>query len=654
VSVVADDPFDVRFALGATGLLRTFNQAGVLSAADVHVATRLGRLGGEPSEQVQLAIALAVRAVRLGAVCIELARVRDTIAVEEEQALVRVGPLELRWPDPEPWADACAASPLVAVGVDGDPWRPVRFVDGLLYLDRYWRQEELIRRELDLRAERTRPSVDVERLRAALHRLWPGPAPDGQRLAAAVSALSWITVLAGGPGTGKTTTVARLLALLADQPGDRLRVALAAPTGKAAARLQEAVRQEAARLPVTDQERLGELSASTVHRLLGWRPDRRGRFRHDSTNRLPFDVVVVDETSMVSLTLMSRLVEAVRPEARLVLVGDPDQLASVEAGAVLGDLVARPPADIPGDRLQAEILADVAGADLPAGESAEVSLRSGVVRLTRLHRFGGTIAELARAVQRGDADRTVALLESSAEDIAWAQVDDLGGRSPVALNELRADVVEAGRAVVAAARKGATDEALGALDRHRLLCAHREGPYGVARWSDEVERWLGAAIEGFATDGEWYRGRPLLATVNDYDLHLFNGDTGVVVDAGERGVRAAFGRGTDVLELAPSRLSGVQTAHAMTVHRSQGSQFQRVSLLLPPAESPLLTRELLYTAITRAQDFVRVVGSEAAVRAAVERPIVRASGLRRRRSATRGRGTRARQQGQPDQPVVTG
>ncbi|MDQ1630364.1 MAG: exodeoxyribonuclease alpha subunit, partial [Frankiaceae bacterium] len=333
------DPFDVRYALRAPGLLRTFNAAGVLAAADVHVATRLGRLGKEPSEAVQLAAALAVRAVRLGSVCIDLATLPGTIALEEEAALDAAGlaaaaPLldELPWPEPTTWDAALQASPLVGGADDDAPpladGRPLRYVDGLLYLDRYWRQEELIRQELDDRAGRAHPTVDVDRLRTALHRLWPAPPPDRQRLAAAVAALSWTTVLAGGPGTGKTTTVARLLALLVDQPGP-VRIALAAPTGKAAARLQEAVRTETATLSDDDRQRLGDLTASTVHRLLGWRPDRRGRFRHDRTNRLPFDVVVVDETSMVSLTLMSRLLEAVRPDARLVLVGDPDQLASV-------------------------------------------------------------------------------------------------------------------------------------------------------------------------------------------------------------------------------------------------------------------------------------------------------------------------------------
>ncbi len=172
--------------------------------------------------------------------------------------------------------------------------------------------------------------------------------------------------------------------------------------------------------------------------------------------------------------------------------------------------------------------------------------------------------------------------------------------------------------------------ALDALETHRLLCAHRRGAYGVTRWSLEVERWLATAIDGHAGAGEWYVGRPLLVTANDYELKLYNGDTGVIVEGASRGPFAAFRQGRETLLLSPGRLAAVQTVYAMTVHRGQGSQFRRVSVLLPPADSPLLTRELLYTAVTRAQEFVRVIGSEDAVRAAVERPIVRASGLRRR------------------------
>ena len=326
------------------GLLAVFNRAGVLNPADVHTAETVCRIGQDIDERVQLALALTVRALRNGSVCIDLRTVHTT-AFDEAESAIDIA--ELPWPEPDEWIEACKASPLVADGADQPGGRPLRLADGLLYLERYWQQEELVRVQLQRRFAAAAPEIDQSRLSAAFPRLFdheglaPGEA-DRQQLAAAVSALSRVSVLAGGPGTGKTTTVARLLALLRDQPGPALRIALAAPTGKAAARLEEAVRAATAQLQPEDQRRLGDLTASTLHRLLGWLPSNRSRFRHDATNQLPHDVVIVDEMSMVSLTLMARLLEAVRPSARLVLVGDPDQLSSVEAGAVLADIARAP------------------------------------------------------------------------------------------------------------------------------------------------------------------------------------------------------------------------------------------------------------------------------------------------------------------------
>jgi exodeoxyribonuclease V alpha subunit len=245
---------------------------------------------------------------------------------------------------------------------------------------------------------------------------------------------------------------------------------------------------------------------------------------------------------------------------------------------------------------------------------------NGVVTLRHVWRFGGAIAEFSRAVQAGDADAAVALLRGGHSDLEFVEPDDAIG--------VREDVVAAGRELTEAALRGDVPNALAALERHRVLCAHRRGPYGVTRWSAEIERWLHAALPDAPT-GPWYPGRPVLVTTNDYDVGLFNGDTGVAVAMPE-GLRVAFARGGVPTLHPPARLSEVATVHAMTVHRGQGSQFRRVTVVLPPAESPLLTRELLYTAVTRAAEFVRVVGAEEAVRAAVERPVSRASGLRHR------------------------
>ena len=564
------DPFGARRSVSATGILREFNDIGVLSAADVHVAARLCGLVGDESEPVALAVALAVRGPRLGHVFVDLATIRDTASVESDEP---VDLSVLPWPEVDEWLAALGASELVGVG-EGDAGlreaRPLRLLGTRLYLDRYWREECVV-------------AADLNEMTAA----------------------GRLEVIAGGPGTGKTTRVARFVGELIDRAvaaGERPPlIALAAPTGKAAARLQEAVHEETAQLSVDEsvRELLMGLRASTLHRLLGWRPGSHSRFAHDRSNRLPHDVVIVDETSMVSLSLMARLIEAVRPEARLILVGDPGQLASIEAGVVLADIVG------PG-----------------VGE--------GVIVLERVHRYGGGIAALADAIRQGDGDATVAALRGAPEEITWLPIDV--DTTEAGFELVRDRAVAAGLAVVGAAREGDALEALAALGRFRLLCAHRRGPYGVSDWSSRVQAWLAPDIEDI--EQRDFVGRPLLVTENDYELGLYNGDTGVVVagagpGAGERPA-AAFERGGEVLRFSPLRLGAVDTVYAMTIHKSQGSQFDTAAVLLPAPTSRILTRELLYTGVTRARRELILVGTEAAVRQAVERPVARASGLRER------------------------
>ncbi|MBV9091051.1 MAG: exodeoxyribonuclease V subunit alpha [Mycobacteriaceae bacterium] len=583
MSVAAvDDPLDWRRVAGARGLLGVFNEAGLLDAADVHVALRLAQLAGEADESVALAVAFLVRALRGGSVCVDLPTMRADFEVDD------VG-----WPEPDEWLAAVRASPLLDVAV--------RFYRDLLYLDRYWREEDQVCGDLLARLASGAPP-QVKGLDAALDRVFPAPGYHEQRAAARITLSQWTTVLTGGPGTGKTTTVAGLLALFAEQTElagkPPSRVALAAPTGKAAARLQEAVRKEIAKLAAADRARLADVEALTLHRLLGRRPDSSVRFRHHRGNRLPHDVVVVDETSMVSLTMMARLLEALRPQARLILVGDPDQLTSVQAGAVLADLV--------------------------EGLGGRDDVR--IAQLRTAHRFGETIGALAAAIRGGDADQVVELLRAGGEHIEWLGGEDISGR-------LRGVLIPHALATRAAALSGDARGALAAVDAHRLLCAHRHGPHGVSHWNRQVEVWL-TEETGDPHWSRWYAGRPVLVTANDYGLGLFNGDTGVAVvrDGVLRAVMAAV-RGT--VELATGRLADVETMHAMTIHKSQGSQADEVSVLLPPAESRILTRELFYTAVTRARSRVRVVGSEADVRAAVGRRALRATGLRLRLAAAK-------------------
>ena len=340
------------------------------------------------------------------------------------------------------------------------------------------------------------------------------------------------------------------------------------------------------------------MRATTIHRLLGPRPDHRTRFAHHRGLPLPYDLVVVDETSMVPLPLMARLVEALPDSCRLVLVGDPDQLESVEVGAVLGDLVrAADPADSP--------------------------LHGRVVRLERQRRTASEslIGPLRDAVRDQQVDEAIELLRSAAPDslVSFVPVVDGAGDLTDAASAVRAALAGPLREAVAAAERGDGAAALDELDTVRILCAHRRGPYGVEPWNREVERWLFATSPG----RHEYAGRALLATRNDPRTGIANGDTGITVNLpvdGAPRLRAVFRRGGEVVAFAPAELDELETAFAMTVHKSQGSEYDTVVVVHPPADSPLVGRELLYTALTRARRRLVVVGSEESLRRAVATP----------------------------------
>ncbi|NLW98838.1 MAG: exodeoxyribonuclease V subunit alpha [Actinomycetales bacterium] len=594
---------DRRRAVEAEGMLASLNAAGVLTAADIHVARTLARAAEERDSLAVLAATFATRALRSGSVAVDLSQLPETIrgAVPDDD-----------WPDPDEWLERVGSSRLVAE-------RALVVDQGLVYLQRYHHQEVQVVEDLRARAELGPPAVDASVLAAGLARIFPGDGYAEQRAAAEVVARSRTSVITGGPGTGKTTTVAGVLALLAEQAaaaGERpLRVGLAAPTGKAAARMKAAVAGALSEIlerttdPATRRiiEPLAEVEPRTLHRLLGARYDSRTRFKHNRNNRLPHDVVLVDEASMVSLTHMARLLEALRPSARLILVGDADQLVSVDAGAVLADLVA-----------------GVEEGSHGAGEPLVA-----LTRLRTVHRFGETIGALAEALRVGDADKVVDALSAGSDEVEWIRDVDPG----VALRPV---LTRHALAILRAAQAGDASTAMAALGAHRLLCAHRDGPYGVHTWNRYTETWL-AEETGLTFYDPMYVGRPLLVTANDYATGVLNGDTGVIVasstPAGVPVRMAVIDGATGAQRFAPSRLGEIETMHAMTIHKAQGSQAAEITVLLPDEESRLLTRELFYTAVTRAESRVRVVGSESVIRAAVERRVVRASGLRQRLTA---------------------
>ncbi len=555
---------------------------GYLSPLDRHFAESMARLAHSDDPRVALGAAVASRFVAHGHVCADLASLAGA-PVELPETGAAGG--DLRWPDLDPWTRALTASRLVG---DGSGPEPLVLRGRRLYLARYHDLERRLVRQLLERAEAEPPPVDAALLETGLDRLF-GPATDDnaaadQRRAAAVALRRRLTVISGGPGTGKTSTVVRLLALLVEQADaagrPRPRIAMAAPTGKAAARLGEAVSSALVAggprsLQASPSVRAAiPAEASTIHRLLGVIPDGPRRFHHDADHPLPLDVLVVDEASMIDLALMTRLAEAVPPEARLLLLGDRDQLASVEAGAILGDICAGGPGDA-------------------------------VVELRHSFRFGpeSGIRRLADAVNRGDAAAVLEVLRGDEHvDVALVAPPDDGPLGPVL-----APLVREGYAPLL--RRAAPADGLRSLDRFRVLCAHRRGLAGVEAVNPLCERTL-ARAGGLVPRGPWYAGRPVMVTSNDRQLRLFNGDVGLV-DAGPDGALRAFFPGPDgeLRSLAPTRLPRVETVFATTIHKSQGSEYDHVLVVLPRNPSPITTRELLYTAITRARRRVTVCAS---------------------------------------------
>ncbi|MHA6491686.1 exodeoxyribonuclease V subunit alpha [Pseudomonas borbori] len=500
-----------------------------------------------------------------------------------------------------------------------------------LYLARYAayeRQlaEQLLARALDL------PAIDEAQLSESLARLFSfnTQQPDWQRLAAAQAVRRRVAIISGGPGTGKTTTVVRLLAALLEQRGGHpsdgerasgapLAIGLAAPTGKAAARMAEAIRTAKADLPVSEAVKAAlPEEARTLHRLLGSRGDSP-QVRHHAGNPLALDVLVVDEASMVDLALMAKLVDALPPGARLILLGDKDQLAAVEAGAVFAELCE-------GRGFDAQAAADlqrITGQHVPIAQATS-QLGDAVVLLTHSHRFAGDsgIGELARRINSGDAAGTLELLNQGRPDLTW-------NATPAPLDLL--DRLEQGYSTyLIAARSGNPQAAFAAFNRFRVLTAQREGVWGVSGLNEALEARFKRS-ERLASRERWYVGRPVMVRQNDYAQGLFNGDIGLCLNT-EFGLRVFFeGEGdAGYRPFAPARLPSHDCAFAMTVHKSQGSEFGEVLLVLPEQPSPLLTRSLFYTGITRAKHKVEIWGLPARLSEAVTTRAERAAGLAER------------------------
>jgi len=558
-------------------------------------------------DAVRIAAALTADATAAGHVCVDLAAVAGKPAFD---GVCEVPPLDAL-------TAALRATPLVAAPGGFAPL----VLDGTrLYLHRYWHYETLLAATLLARSARPADAVDEAVLARALARLFPdeGGGPNLQKVAAAVACMRRLAVISGGPGTGKTSTVARVLgALVALAGGAPLAIGLAAPTGKAAARLEASLAQH------PDAASLG-LHAVTLHRLLGLAAGSTPRF--DANNPLPLDVLVVDEASMIDLAAAAKLVAALPAHARLILLGDKDQLASVEAGAVLASIAAGAHGFSTGTRAALErVTGTPVPATVSAGSAANASLSDAIVLLERSYRFdtASGIGALAGAVRAGDPEAAHAALAAGAE--ARLEVPD-----PEAIG---AAAFAGYRPYFDAVRKSADPGAcFGELARFRVLAAVRGGPFGVEALNAAVERRL-AREDPAVLHRRWYPGRPVMVTRNDYALRLSNGDVGIALpDPSLPGGVAVWFEMPDgsIRRLSPARLPECETVYAMTVHKSQGSEFDAVLLVLPAEPSPVLSRELLYTGVTRARSQVTVCSPPEVLSAAISARVVRDSGLAER------------------------
>jgi exodeoxyribonuclease V alpha subunit len=637
-----------------------------LRPLDVALARFLGERDPAAAPAVLWLAGLLSRQLADGHLCLDLDALAE-LADEQDWPISWRRQLQTLTTHPHQLAD----SPLVASDSEGDPASaPLVLDDRRLYLRRYWRHERMVAGAI--RARLSRPPPVAGSLATELARLFPddgGAAPDWPRIACALAARGAFTVITGGPGTGKTTTVVRLLGLLQTlhlQQHDRpLRIRLAAPTGKAAARLNASIASQIARLDVDDGVRRAiPTEVVTLHRLLGARPDSR-RFRHDRGNPLHLDVLVVDEASMVDLEMMSAVLAALPPAARLILLGDKDQLSSVEAGAVLGDLCRRAEAGHYSSD-SARWLRKTTGDDItPFVREDAQALDQQLAMLRRSHRFGADsgIGQLAAAVNLGDPVGSTRLLREASTDLAWLSSPSIAQLATLAI-EGRADAIEPvdmpgtdgpqgyrHYLELLHHRRPATTDAdaqshwarhvLQAFNRFQLLCALRQGPLGV----DGLNQLIAMALleRGLIDSAQgWYEGRPVMVTRNDYSLGLANGDVGICLrlpdPQGAARLVVAFlddsGAGDTaaprVRQILPSRLGDVVTVYAMTVHKSQGSEFAHTALVLPTETNAVLTRELLYTAITRARHRFSLLGSQHIIDYAIERRTRRHSGLAER------------------------
>lgn len=614
--------------------LKAWQELGVLRAIDRQWIEQLANHAKEPNSAVRIAGALCSAYLGAGHICVDLAVIwqyppEGLTKSELHDALSGCGVYSVA-----DWCRKLAESSLVGV-TPNQAERPMVLHGTRLYLYRYFNYEQSVLTYLKHQSSAVPFAVNAD----LIGLLFPKnrspnestshdvEAVDWQKVAVANAASLPFSVISGGPGTGKTTTVTKLLALLVAQSqaeGKPLRIELAAPTGKAAARLTESIANAKAQLPLSDEVKVAiPEQASTLHRLLG-SDFGRSRFKHNRDNPLHLDVLLVDEVSMVDLPMMAKLIDALPPKARLILLGDKDQLASVEAGSVLGDLSL----GIENAYFQpdwAQRLTALTGENVVQFANPQAPFISRSLTLLRTsYRFDASsgIGHLAKAMNAGDAKGVIYQLKQGHADVEWREPEE--GRSKPDIASLAKGYDDYWQAV-----KQQVDVATlyNLFGKYQILTAVRQGEFGVEQVNKQLELYF--YQRGRVKDPHvWYPGKAVMLTRNDASLGLFNGDIGLCLPDESQRLRVWFMRPDGQFTgLLPSRLSEFEVVFAMTVHKSQGSEFEKVALLLPLTPSPVLTRELIYTGITRARKHFTLWGSSKLIVTAAESRIQRNSGL---------------------------
>jgi len=618
-------------------------ETGMISKADTHFANFIADLSKDNDPEIFLGAALVSSATGNGDICLDIQTISEKQVIKEKN-----GEMPVIFPKLDVWLEKLRKSPVV--GKPGEFTPLILDENNRLYLYRYWEYEKILSESIKRRVKEDVKDIDASLLKESLKRLFPENSGPGksendinwQKIASLTAAIKRFCVISGGPGTGKTYTVAKILAILLEQAkGDKLRIFLCAPTGKAAAKLGESIKKakEELNCSATIKQAI-PVETYTIHRILKTIPGSP-YFRYNPENLLPADVVIVDEASMVDLALMSKLVSSIPMTARLILMGDRDQLASVEAGSVLGDICDTSCMQM-FSREYAKTIEEIAGEKVgeKPGEKIDTSIKACekgqglydcIVVLKKSLRFTGKskIWELSQAVNIGEWKLILAILKNNkGRGIKWEEFK----ASKDSYSIIAKKIID-GYSDYLIAQDPYT--ALERFNRFKLLCALKVGPYGaysLNRLAEEVLKKEKLIKTEMPNEYPWYRGRPVLITKNDYSLGLFNGDMGITMPdpkEGGRNLYVFFPEASGGLRrYSPYRIKEHETAYAMTVHKSQGSEFDHVCLVFPDKDYPVLTRELVYTGITRARKSVLIWGSEHVLKAAVSRRIKRASGLR--------------------------